>query len=345
MGKDQKSVTIDVGEKLSERELCPDNLLKGQEEAFARDIQRLQRRIAEFVQVACPACGSESYHFAFEKFRFSYVVCEQCETLFMNPRPSPEIMDFYYQDSENYRYWAKYIFPASEASRREKIHKLWLERIVEYCDRYNISKDTIMEVGGGFGTFGSLVQESKEFKRVVAVEPTPEMVQACRNKGLEVIDKRIEDLTGEIESADIIVSFEVIEHLYDPGGFLKQCSKILRSGGLLVLSCPNGKGFDISVLGKESLAVDPEHVNFFNPDSLRILVESCSFLVKEVTTPGRLDAEFVRTAIREGKLDISNNPFFKRVFFDEWDKLGWPFQIFLAENDLSSHMWLAAIKK
>jgi hypothetical protein len=30
------------------------------------------------------------------------------------------------------------------------------------------------------------------------------------------------------------------------------------------------------------------------------------------------------------------------VLVEEWERLGWPFQMFLAEQGLSSHMWLAA---
>jgi hypothetical protein len=126
--------------------------------------------------------------------------------------------------------------------------------------------------------------------------------------------------------------------------FFRQCARLLRPGGLLVVSCPNGQGFDISVLGAVSLAIDPEHINLFNPKSLSLLVRSCGFEVLEVSTPGRLDAEFVRTAALEGKFDLSGNPFLKRVLIDEWDALGWPFQQFLAANGLSSHMWLAARK-
>ena len=113
----------------------------------------------------------------------------------------------------------------------------------------------------------------------------------------------------------------------------------------MIISCPNGQGFDISVLRETSLAIDPEHVNLFNPKSLGSLVESCGYEVLEATTPGRLDAEFVHTAIEDGTLDVSSRPFLKSVLSDEWDKLGWPFQQFLATNGLSSHLWLAARKK
>ena len=41
----------------------------------------------------------------------------------MAPRPSEAVMADYYAHSENYAYWAKHIFPASESVRRDKIHK------------------------------------------------------------------------------------------------------------------------------------------------------------------------------------------------------------------------------
>lgn len=332
-------------EKLSEKELCPDELLRGQEAAFERDIEKLKAQIARFRSVPCPACRSDDGIPAFEKQTFRYVTCRRCETLYMNPRPSPELMASYYANSENYEYWAKYIFPASEVARRDKVHRPWLERVLGYCDRHEILRGVLLEIGAGFGTFASLAQECGRFSRVIAVEPTPELAEVCRRRGLMVINKPVERIGNEVGEVDIVVTFETIEHLFEPRQLLIQCARLLKPGGLLVVSCPNAQGFDISLLGPVSLAIDPEHVNLFNPRSLSLLVESSGYQVLEVSTPGRLDAEFVHGAIQERKFDVSRDAFLKRVLVDEWDRLGWPFQQFLAAHGLSSHMWLVARKK
>ena len=47
----------------------------------------------------------------------------------MSPRPSEKQMAEYYANSENYEYWSKFIFPLSEKTRKNNIHKLWLSRI------------------------------------------------------------------------------------------------------------------------------------------------------------------------------------------------------------------------
>jgi SAM-dependent methyltransferase len=338
------STALPLGEPLSEKELCPEDLLAGQEAAFARDIARLHADPRRHVAVLCPACEAERpSEPAFEKYGFAFRRCAECATIYMSPRPSADLLAEYYARSENYAYWAKHIFPASEASRREKIHKPWLERIAALAERHGVPRGMLVEVGPGFGTFAALATESKRFRKVLAVEPTPEMAAACRKRGVEVIEKRIEEVRDELAGADILVSFEVIEHLFQPGGFVAQCARVLAPGRLLVLSCPNGQGFDIQTLGARALAVDAEHVNLFNPGSLGRLLERHGFEVLDSETPGRLDAEFVREAALRNEVQL--DPFLKRVLVDEWDRLGWPFQQFLAGHGLSSHMWIAARRK
>jgi len=327
---------------LSEAELCPPELLEGQEAAFARDVRRLLARSGEFVEVPCPACGAHGGAPAIRKWGFTWLACDGCATRYMSPRPSEDVMSGYYADSENYAYWAEHIFPASEATRRDKVNRPWRERIIGYCDDFGVPCGTLVEVGPGFGTFAALATASSAFARVVGVEPTPQMAAACRERGVEVLEARIEDAGARVPAADVLVAFEVIEHLFAPARFIADCTRIVRPGGLLVLSCPNSAGFDIATLGAASLAVDPEHVNLFTPGSLSGLLERHGFEIVSATTPGRLDAEFVREAVLAGNLDLDGQPLLRRVLVDEWEDLGGPFQAFLAQNGLSSHMWIAA---
>jgi SAM-dependent methyltransferase len=324
-------------------DIRPAELRLLQEQAYARDLERLRKRLPEFVHVVCPACAKDDPRAAFEKYGFSFQHCPHCRTLYMCPRPTPEIMSSYYGDSENYRFWAKHIFPASEANRRERIHRPMLEYVVAACERHGVARERLAEVGPGFGTFISLAQQSGSFASTIAIERTPEMAKACRERGVPVIERAVEEVAPrEIGEVDVLVSFEVIEHLFDPAAYLQSAARLIRSSGLLLLTCPNGEGFDTAMLGARSVQVDSEHVNLFNPDSLAGLLGRSGFEVLEKETPGRLDAELVRDAALEGNLDLSGNPFLRRVLIDEWERLGGAFQAFLAANGLSGHMRILA---
>ena len=329
---------------LRETEIRPDHLMGEQAARFEADIARILARRSEFVRVPCPACGSEQSRPAFQKHELDYVFCTGCETMYINPRPTPAVLEMYYSSSENYAYWNKHIFPASEAVRREKIFRPRAQRVAEICQRYNVPTRRLLEVGAGFGTFCEELRSLNIFDRLLAVEPTPSLAETCRQRGLEVIEKPIEhaDLSGL--SADVVASFEVMEHLFSPGDYVRQCARLLAPGGLFIATCPNIRGFDMVTLGSVSTAVDPEHLNYFHPASLSQLVESCGLTVLEVQTPGKLDAELVRKKGLAGEFDLTSQPFLKQILLDEWDRVGVAFQEFLAANRLSSHMWLVARK-
>ena len=68
-------------------------------------------------------------------------------------------------------------------------------------------------------------------------------------------------------SFDAIVSFQVIEHLQSPRGFVTECARVLRPGGLLVLSTPNRLTFS-----PEGVR-NPFHTVEFAPEELRGVLE------------------------------------------------------------------------
>ncbi len=134
----------------------------------------------------------------------------------------------------------------------------------------------------------------------------------------------------------------MLEHLFSPAEFVAQAARLLQPAGLLVISCPNIKGFDIAILGTRSNSIDHEHVNYFHPQAITQLLERLGMTVLEVLTPGKLDTDLVRKAALAGRIDLTGQPFLHRVLIEEWESVGGVFQDFLAANGLSSHMWVVA---
>lgn len=326
----------------TENDIRPQDLVAGKKAAFESDLAWFLSKQSRFQPAPCPACGTTAGRTRWTKFGLTYRECDGCATAYMTPRPTQADLDDFYAQSAGYRYWTEVIFPASETVRRERIFQPRLERILGFCKRFGVAPDVLLEVGAGFGTFCEVAATDGTFKRVIAVEPTPSLAKVCRDRKLDVIEAPIEKVKLEGQPADVIASFEVLEHLLDPGTFIKRCGQALRPGGLLVLSCPSARGFDVDVLGAVSDTVDIEHLNYFTPDSLSMLVAKHGFEVLEVSTPGVLDADIVRNKVQSGEFSLHGQPFLQRVLIDDWATLGEPFQRFLQQNQLSSHMWIVA---
>ncbi len=332
-------------ESFRETDIRPDNLMQQAMKLLEEDTRRLIAKKAAFVRVPCPTCGSENTSKIYEKRGLNFEICKDCETVFGNPRPTTAMLEQYYNEAKYYEYWNKYIYPQTEQIRRVKIVCPRAERITAICQRFNIPLNTLIEVGAGFGLFSEELQKQGTFKEIIVIEPTPSLADSCRRRGLKVIESPVEKVKLKQKTVNVVASFEVIEHLFCPREFITSCASLLSPGGLLVISCPNIKGFDLIVLKEVADTITPEHLNYFHPESIKQLVRQCDFEVLEVSTPGQLDAEIVRKKTLSGEFCLSHSPFLQQILISEWDHVGASFQQFLVDNQLSSHMWLVAKKQ
>ena len=328
--------------ELTEEEIRPKRFDSEKGAALQRDLDWLTARTSEFVSVGCPACNSADHTPAFEKYGFRFVHCSACRTAYMNPRAPQKMLAEFYGRSSLYEFWNAHIFPATRQIRKEKIFRPRVRRILDLCDRFGVRKNVLVDVGAANGSFCEEAIDSRSFSRVIAVEPGHALAETCRGLGIETMEITVEDFDGVEIAADVVTSFETIEHVFSPAEFIAKCRQLLAPGGILVITCPNYEGFDIQTLGAASDSLDAEHVNLLNPASLSALVESQGFEVIECSTPGELDVELVHDKVTAGELDVSDNAFLRCLLRDRYDELRKPFQEFLKQNRLSSHMFIVA---
>ena len=74
-------------------------------------------------------------------------------------------------------------------------------------------------------------------------------------------------------AVDVVVNFQVIEHLWDQPQFVAECLRVLRPSGLLMMSTPNRITFSP---GRDT-PVNPFHTRELNAAELTELLESAGF--------------------------------------------------------------------
>src|SRR4029077_8739391 len=79
-------------------------------------------------------------------------------------------------------------------------------------------------------------------------------------------------------TVDVVVNFQVIEHLWDQTQFLRECLRVLRPGGTLLISTPNRITFSP---GRDT-PLNPFHTRELNAAELAELLESAGFTIESM---------------------------------------------------------------
>ena len=101
----------------------------------------------------CPGCGGNKNEFSFEKKGFKYSVCLECDSLFVNPRPTKEAFEKFYIHGKSAKYFADVFLPSVLEIRRQEIFIPRVNQTYEIVKAAGIKPNIIMEIGSGHGTF------------------------------------------------------------------------------------------------------------------------------------------------------------------------------------------------
>jgi len=98
---------------------------------------------------------------------------------------------------------------------------------------------SVLDIACGEG-YGAAALQKAGAARVIGVDVSELACSHVRNKyGLETRAGSAEQVPLPDNSVDVVVSFETIEHVRNPGRFLDECVRVLAPGGRLIVSTPD----------------------------------------------------------------------------------------------------------
>lgn len=151
----------------------------------------------------------------------------------------------------------------------------------------------ILDVGCGPGTLvGELAEAGYEATGFDISERAVELASR-RFPASRFTQHAVEELPWPVESGsqDVVVSFEVIEHLLRPRSVVEGAREALAPGGHLALSTPHHgllKNIAVALVAFDRhFAVEGDHIRFFSDRALRQLLGSAGFEVERTRHFGR----------------------------------------------------------
>ena len=218
---------------------------------------------------ACPLCRSEDREFRFEISEgYRVARCQKCGTHYLYPRLTEEAMQLVYQDATYYQGGSSG-YADTSYFEQETALRATFQCLLRNLQKRQMTGGDLLEVGCGYGY---LLDEARPyFRRRVGTEFSPEAAAHARGTGADVFVGGLENLSGEMKF-DCALGIQVIEHIYDPVGFMRQLAAQVKPGGHVVLATPDIGGALRKFMGRSwpSFKV-PEHVVYFDFDTLRRL--------------------------------------------------------------------------
>ena len=127
-------------------------------------------------------------------------------------------------------------------------------------------KSSLLEIGAGNGRDGHHFQQNG--MQVVCIDLSPEMVETCREKGLEARVMDFAHLDFPDQSFDAVWSMNCLLHVpkNDLSGVLTEVKRVLKPRGLFYLGVYGG--YDFEGVWEEDTYVPKRFFSFFTHDGI-----------------------------------------------------------------------------
>ena len=113
------------------------------------------------------------------------------------------------------------------------------QRHKQIVDMVPAAGGVVLDYGCGWGCISRAVAEKGN--KVIGIDQFEGALEVARDfnshKDVEFKNTKINDFDSEM--FDVVISSQVLEHVHNPGIYLRNINRVLKTGGILVISVPN----------------------------------------------------------------------------------------------------------
>ena len=256
----------------------------------------------------CALC-SASARFLWVKEGREVYRCGECGYAFVHPPPDAPLRDDFSH--------SRAILAAAQHFKSEYVR--FLSRIEAMT-----APGSLLDIGCNIGL--SLVVARERGWNPMGIELSPEAARYGREKlGVQIIETPLEDAGFPEGELDAVVMYHTLEHVVHPFRMLSEVARILKPGGVLYASVPNGGGISAFLLREKWEWVSADHVSYFDKRTLRMAIEKCGLLPALITSYLGARGAQRKSRLEAGFLDRISDFLCLSISLESWSEKpsGW----------------------
>jgi 2-polyprenyl-3-methyl-5-hydroxy-6-metoxy-1,4-benzoquinol methylase len=238
--------------------------------------------------IPCVLCGGESFRPGLSCEGFSYVRCRGCGLVQMNPQPLGPAVLRRYREGHGDAY-LRYELTNEAAFLR--LQELALEDAgfpaLEAALKKR-GKPAVLDIGCAAGALLNVLRDRGW--KTAGVEISPAAEYARRERGLDVKSRPLEENQFAGDHFDLVLASHLIEHLSDPGAFVREVCRITAPEGRFFVTTPNIAGFQARLFRGRWRSAIFDHLYLFSVKTLSRLLRENGFTPERIITWGGLAA-------------------------------------------------------
>jgi 2-polyprenyl-3-methyl-5-hydroxy-6-metoxy-1,4-benzoquinol methylase len=199
---------------------------------------------------------------------YTFCRCGGCGVLYQHPRPPRATIGRYYPADDSYPPFRAAV--AAEPPLRRFARRRSLLKRCALVQRH-VAAGSLLDVGCATGDF--LIEMAQQPGwRAFGAEPSAAAARYAAAAGALVARGSLNTAAFAAGTFDAVTLWDVLEHVYEPRAALGEAVRLLRPGGILVISQPNTGSLDRRLFGDRWVGWElPRHLYLFPPPLLREL--------------------------------------------------------------------------